>query len=526
MYDLVAVSAMAKTAVNLLQAVEAEVETLYREHSEADDMIRQMCHRRPVFGRTACFLRSYYVSFTKTPLFFRGDYIESRYDHCSGRPRSEKDDYERTEEGKAILHAEFQELVSKAQIADDPVNDELSRGFWVFIGPASRGMQPWLVFAGRCLLEAHRVLGPELHLRFEQLRSNAKLIRGNIQADLNIRQPFSYNRETLENDARHHRPVDLRRPAGDHAQPARGDEQALRAAQELPDLLRPPAALAAAGAARPRAVPLQRGAVRPVLGAPLQGAATGGASREPVGGHGRADRAPGRRRRRRRRTARGGYQKMLLLSYGYSPLSISTPKRRANMRVRLTRENARKVKELAPVSFVWRERFRSARIHSRADGVAKIVEHSTKNRRGVTKLLQKLLVALEAEDGGASVPAPGVASAVPQDPVGAARPVRPFPVEGPRGTRVVESIETEGPEHAYLSVGVFLLDIVFDNMAFRLDDHDPVTRAERKRATVAAVKCLLGRGAWGSYINELLGKGVLGEICWGCAEQVAVDDNK
>ncbi|RYO90521.1 hypothetical protein DL764_008437 [Monosporascus ibericus] len=83
----------------------------------------------------------------------------------------------------------------------------------------------------------------------------------------------------------------------------------------------------------------------------------------------------------------------------------------------------------------------------------------------------------------------------------------PFPVEGPGGTRVVEPIETEGPQHPYLSVGTPLPDVVFGDRAFRLADHYPVTRAERKMATVAAVE---GRGAWGSYINELLIKRVVG----------------
>ncbi|RYO90520.1 hypothetical protein DL764_008436 [Monosporascus ibericus] len=214
-----------------------------------------------------------------------------------------------------------------------------------------------------CLLEAHRVLGPELHRPFERLRFYARLIRGNIHADLNIRQPYPYHQETLET---------VRDTIDEWI---------------IGDSLRPPVALATVGAPRPRPIPLQRGAVPPVLGATLRRAAAGVAGSEAVGGHGRTDRAPGRRRllRRRRAAPPRAARRCCSSATGTRRGPSARPREARPRRSGSRRENEREPKELASFFLTRRERFRSARIQLRADNAAKIVEHSAKNMRGISE---------------------------------------------------------------------------------------------------------------------------------------------
>ncbi|RYP47303.1 hypothetical protein DL768_006605 [Monosporascus sp. mg162] len=395
-YDLVDVSDMTNTAVDFLRAVEAKVEAVYREHGEGNGMIGQIRTKTATFPATT---------------------LSARYDHYSGRLRSEKDEYESTEENKAILHGVFQELVFKAQIADDTVEDELSRGFRLFIDPTSKGMQFWLV-----------------------CNPTPGLIRGNIQVNLNVRQPYLYRRETLGTV----RDTIDERSFGDPL--ATMLEQALRAAQEPPGLLRPPAALATEGLVARRWEDMD------VLIA-LQGADTFFVAGEPP---------------------RRGYQEMLLLSYGYSP---EVHQHAQESRGRGGQAHDGEYEEA-----------QGAGIHPpHLAGAIPVGPHPPEGRRhGQDRRAQH-----EEHEGHQRVVGPGDGVGLPAAAAATAAAVRAAELL----QKLLVALDAETAGHAYFSVGIPLLDVVSDNTTFCLDNHDPVTRAVRERATVAAVEGLLGRGA-------------------------------
>ncbi|RYP26917.1 hypothetical protein DL767_007884 [Monosporascus sp. MG133] len=433
-YDLVAGSVMANTGVDFLQAAEAKVEA---------------CTASTATGHSGAhiFPRNYHALFMKA------------------QPRPEKDEYERTEEDKAILHGVFQELVFKGQIADDPVEDELSRGSRLFVGPASKGMHFWLVFATPCPFEAHRVLCPELHRPFEQLQPYARLIRGNIQVNLNIRQPCPYRRETLGTvrDTIDEWIFSDQLATMPNRPPGRGPVSPSCCSRTT----RSSAASCCTGCGRRSTA----------SGCP---SATRGADAFLVGGEPPPLRVPG----------------------------DAAPQLRALAEVHQHAQETRGRE--GPAHDGEREEAQGASIRlPHLAGAVPVGPHPPRGRRrGQDRRSQH-----EEHEGASASRRPRRRGRTPSSSSSDSRPAELLL------QKLLVALDADTAGHPYLSVGTPpKLDVVSDNTAFRLDDNDPVTRAERKRATVAAVEGLLGRGAWGSYINELLVKSVVGRGMPGCAE--------
>ncbi|RYP18436.1 hypothetical protein DL765_003948 [Monosporascus sp. GIB2] len=455
-------------AVDLLRDVEAAVEAVYCEHGETDDMIRQVVRE---FTRTLLRRLGQDRDEDGSPV----EFDENRLNMTDLGDRM----VTTLSRGTATAAGVFQELVIKAQIADDPAADELSRGFRLLIGATREGMQLWLVFAAQCLFKAHRVLGPELNQPFERLRPYARLIRGNIQANLNVRQPYLYRRETQEvvrdtidewisGDPLATMP---NRAAG-QASPSRFSKTTRLSAASCCTRCGRRTTTSGCPSATRRLICRRRDAPPriPEDAAP-QLRALGAVHRHVQ----KTRECESQAHEEEREEARGASTRLPHVA-GAVPVGRRPPEGRQRDKDR-------------------REQHEERESSGPETGSDSQQQQQQKQRFAAAELLQKLLLALDTETAGHAYPYLALHLQCRRFLQGLHDWCGPLSPSRAPAARASSSPSTPRARSRYLSVGIFLFDVAFDNTAFRLDDHDPVTRAERKRVTAADVEGMLGRGA-------------------------------